>query len=145
MSDFILAASPSFSQVGAGLAVLAALLSVLLLGIKVKQAIVPVEKKPEQISPLPLPISVTAQFATKEELQEVKADLKQLEKDLPKTEKHILAAIERTSERILKKVDTIGSAGASGRRDLHEKSNRLGERVARVETELDDFKEEFKS
>ena len=152
----ILADSVSFQQAGMGLGVAIMLMGALLLFLNLKEKLLPKSKDATdvRVGPLPLPIQMAERFATKEELhdvkQEVKAEIRELEKVVPETERRILMAIANTGNKMEEMVNKMASVATNGRRKLHDKTLEHSEQIAKLKEKtantadsLREFKNEF--
>ena len=142
----IFAEAVTFAQTGTGIGVVFLLMGALLLFLNLKEKLFPRSEEKRQVEvQSPLSIRLEERFATKDELREVKTELRELEKALPETELRIRESIEKTGDKILAKVGEIGTAGANGRRDLHEKARVLGERISVTEKGLQSLEDDLRS
>jgi hypothetical protein len=153
MNSTVLAEATAI-EIGTAAIVIVFLMGALLLGTKLKEAWFKNRPDPTEmnVSPNPFPVQITEKFATKEELHEIKVEMRELEKALPETERRILRAIDESGAKIGRTVNRMAEVATEGRRTLHEKARlqsiataALENDVRRTNQELREFKSQFRS
>ncbi|MFD2275460.1 hypothetical protein ACFSQZ_03170 [Rubritalea spongiae] len=120
-------------QFAAFVSCLVAVMGALLLGTKLKKEWFPAkdEGKAVKLSPLPLPVEITRQMATKEELREAEADIEKRFDRLEETQEQQRVAARMAIRNVHKRIDKVVENTSEIKGELKQVNENLGRLVER--------------